>query len=31
MLIRYGYTIDLTVAQPTPIVTLLDIHPDRRS
>jgi transglutaminase-like putative cysteine protease len=30
MLIRYGFHIDLEFAQPTPIVTLLDVHPDRR-
>lgn len=30
MLIRYGYHIDLEVYQPTPVVTALDVHPDRR-
>ena len=30
MLIRYGYTIEVSVFQPTPFVTCLDIHPDRR-
>jgi transglutaminase-like putative cysteine protease len=31
MLIRYGYHITIEVSQTTPIVTLLDVHPDRRS
>jgi transglutaminase-like putative cysteine protease len=30
MLIRYGYAISIDVTQPTPIVALLDVHPDRR-
>jgi transglutaminase-like putative cysteine protease len=30
MLIRYGFTIAIEVQQETPIVTLLDVHPDRR-
>jgi transglutaminase-like putative cysteine protease len=30
MLIRYGYEMRLAVTQPTPIVCVLDVHPDRR-
>jgi transglutaminase-like putative cysteine protease len=30
MHIRYGFRIGLQVSQPTPIITALDIHPDRR-
>jgi transglutaminase-like putative cysteine protease len=30
MLIRYGYSIEVSVLQPTPFVTCLDVHPDRR-
>ncbi len=31
MLINYGYEITISVATPTPIVCLLDIHPERRA
>ncbi|CAN5143931.1 transglutaminase family protein [soil metagenome] len=31
MLIRYGYTVDLEFSQPTPVITVLDIHPERRA
>ncbi len=31
MLIRYGFHIGLQVAQPTPLIMALDVHPDRRS
>lgn len=31
MLIRYGFHIDIAVAQPTTVVTVLDVHPDRRA
>jgi transglutaminase-like putative cysteine protease len=31
MLIRYGFRIAINVAQPTPVLALLDVHPDRRS
>jgi transglutaminase-like putative cysteine protease len=31
MLIRYGFNIGLQVAQPTPLLMALDIHPERRS
>lgn len=31
MLIRYGFDIAITVPQPTPLITLLDIRDDRRS
>lgn len=30
MLIRYGYTVELEFSQPTPVITILDIHPERR-
>ena len=30
MLIRLGYDIQFTIAQPVPIVTLLSVHPSRR-
>jgi transglutaminase-like putative cysteine protease len=30
MLIRYGFHIGLQVVQPTPLITALDIHPERR-
>jgi transglutaminase-like putative cysteine protease len=30
MLIRYGFHIGLEVAQPTPLIMALDIHPERR-
>lgn len=30
MHIRYGYRIELVCEQPTPLITLLDIHPSRR-
>ncbi len=30
MLIRYGYSLTLATDYDTPVVTLLDIHPDRR-
>ena len=31
MLINYGYEITVSVANPTPIICLLDIHPERRA
>ncbi len=31
MLINYGYEITITVAKPTPLVCLLDVHPERRA
>jgi len=31
MLIRYGFHIEIEVTQRTPVVTVLDVHPDRRS
>lgn len=31
MHIRYGYQIDVVCDQPTPLITLLDIHPSRRA
>ncbi len=31
MHIRYGYEIELVCDQPTPLVTMLDVHPSRRS
>ncbi len=31
MHIRYGYEIELACDQPTPLVTMLDVHPSRRS
>ncbi len=31
MLIRFGYELRVVVAQPTPFVSLLDVHPERRS
>jgi transglutaminase-like putative cysteine protease len=31
MHIRYGYCIELMCDQPTPIITMLDVHPDRRN
>jgi transglutaminase-like putative cysteine protease len=31
MLINYGYEITITVAKATPIITLLDVHPERRA
>jgi transglutaminase-like putative cysteine protease len=31
MLIRYGFHIGLQVSQPTPMIALLDINPDRRT
>jgi transglutaminase-like putative cysteine protease len=31
MHIRYGYEIELVCDKPTPLVTMLDIHPSRRS
>ncbi len=31
MHIRYGYEIELACNQPTPLVTMLDVHPSRRS
>lgn len=31
MHIRYGYRIDILCNAPTPIITMLDIHPDRRA
>jgi transglutaminase-like putative cysteine protease len=31
MLIRYGYEITLTCAQPTPLVCLLSVHEDRKA
>jgi transglutaminase-like putative cysteine protease len=30
MLIRYGFDIELTLLQPTTVVTLMDVHPSRR-
>lgn len=30
VLINYGYEITITVATPTPIICLLDIHSERR-
>jgi transglutaminase-like putative cysteine protease len=30
MLIRYGFHIEFETSQPTPVVTALDVHPDRR-
>jgi transglutaminase-like putative cysteine protease len=30
MHIRYGYTIDISCERPTPLITMLDIHPSRR-
>src|SRR5271170_2914768 len=30
MQIRYGFHIELTLDQPTTLVTLMDIHPSRR-
>jgi transglutaminase-like putative cysteine protease len=30
MLINYGYEITVAVAKPTPLICLLDVHPDRR-
>ena len=31
MLIRYGFRLAITVPQPTPVLTRLDIHPSRRN
>jgi len=31
MLIKYGYEITIAVAKATPIITLLDVHPERRA
>jgi transglutaminase-like putative cysteine protease len=31
MLINYGYEIAITLAKSTPLICLLDVHPDRRS
>jgi len=31
MLINYGYEITIAVAKPTPIICLLDVHPERRA
>lgn len=31
MLINYGYEITVSVASPTPMICLLDIHPERRA
>jgi transglutaminase-like putative cysteine protease len=31
MLIRLGYEIAISCQQPTPIISLLDVHPDRRA
>jgi len=31
MLIRYGYHVELEFAQPTPLTTVLDVHPSRRA
>src|ERR1043165_4977882 len=31
MLINYGYEITIGVAKATPIITLLDVHPERRA
>ncbi len=30
MLINYGFEISVSVAQPTPLICLLDVHPERR-
>jgi transglutaminase-like putative cysteine protease len=30
MLINYGFEISISVAKPTPIVSMLDVHPERR-
>ncbi len=30
MLINYGYEITIAVAKPTPLICLLDVHPERR-
>jgi transglutaminase-like putative cysteine protease len=30
MQIRYGFDIDMTIMQPTTLVTLMDVHPSRR-
>lgn len=30
MLIRYGYHVELEFSQPTPLITVLDVHPSRR-
>jgi transglutaminase-like putative cysteine protease len=30
MLINYGYEITVAVSKPTPLICLLDVHPDRR-
>src|ERR1700732_4429877 len=30
MQIRYGFNIELTLIQPTTLVTLMDVHPSRR-
>jgi transglutaminase-like putative cysteine protease len=30
MHIRYGYAIEIVCAAPTPLITMLDVHPDRR-
>ncbi len=30
MLIRYGFDIQISVTQATPVISLLDIHDDRR-
>jgi transglutaminase-like putative cysteine protease len=31
MLINYGYEITIAVAKPTPVICLLDVHPERRA
>jgi transglutaminase-like putative cysteine protease len=31
MLINYGYAITIAMAKPTPIICLLDVHPERRA
>ena len=31
MLINYGYEITIAVAKPTPLICLLDVHPERRA
>lgn len=31
MLIRYGYHVELEFSQPTPLITVLDVHPSRRA
>ena len=31
MFIKYGYEITVAVAKPTPVITLLDVHPERRA